>query len=146
MNRALVWLGGAGLLAATAIDTLAVIGRYASYPVEGSIEAIQVAVLVAGTLALLAATVAVSHAQVHLVVDRLPDGARDLARRLCAVALALFLLALLAGSAWIAADLWYAHEESEVLGLSWRWLRLFANAVLLAAALAALGHAARSRR
>ena len=145
MKRTLVWLGGGALLAATAIDTLAVIGRQVGLPVEGSIEAIQVAVLAAGSLALLAATAARSHAQVHLVVDRLGEDARDIARRLCALALALFLLALLAGSGWIAADLWHAHEESELLGVPWRWLRLFANAALLTAALAALSQALRRR-
>jgi TRAP-type C4-dicarboxylate transport system permease small subunit len=41
-----------------------------------------------------------------------------------------FFAALLAGSVWLAADLWSAHEMSEVVGVPWRWMRLFANIAL----------------
>ena len=43
--KAAIWLGGIALLAATAIDTLAVIGRHLGIPVTGSIELMQAAVL-----------------------------------------------------------------------------------------------------
>jgi TRAP-type C4-dicarboxylate transport system permease small subunit len=145
MKNALVWLGGLGLLAATGVDTLAVVGRHAGLPVEGTIELVQVAVLVAGSLALLSATAARAHAQVHLLVDRLPALLKQGAGRLAALSLALFLAALLAGSVWIAADLWASHEESELLGVPWRWLRLVANAALLAGVLVALRQAVKGR-
>ena len=58
----------------------------------------------------------------------------------------LFLAALLAGSGWIAFDLWSAHEESELVGVPWRWMRLFANVVFLAIILALLGQAIKSKR
>ena len=84
----MIWTGGAALLAATAIDTIAVIGRQVGYSVHGAIELIQAAILVAGSLA------------------------------------------LLTGSAWVAADLWNSHEVSEVAGVPWRWMRLAANLAL----------------
>ena len=37
----LTWIGGAALLAAMSIDTLAVIGRYIGLPLRGSIELIE---------------------------------------------------------------------------------------------------------
>lgn len=145
MRAGLIWLGGIGLLAATGIDTLAVIGRHVGWPVEGAIELVQVAVLVAGALAILCATLDGSHARVHLVVDRLGEGPRDRAKRLTLAVLALFLAALLAGSGWIAFDLWSAHEESELVGVPWRWLRLFANLALLAGVIVALRHAVKGK-
>ena len=145
MRRLLVWLGGIGLLAATGIDSLAALGRHVGWPVEGAIELVQVAVLVAGSIAILCATMDDSHARVHLVVDRLGEGRRDAVKRLALVVLALFLAALLAGSGWIALDLWSAHEESELMGIGWRWLRLFANLALLAGVLVALRHAVKGK-
>ncbi len=133
MKRAAVWLGGIALLAATLTDTIAVIGRNAGFALHGAIELIQVAVLVAGGIALVIATMAASHARVHLLLDRLTPSRKALAERLCTGITALFMAAMLAGSLWLAADLWSSHELSELLGLPWRWLRLFANLCLLAA-------------
>jgi TRAP-type C4-dicarboxylate transport system permease small subunit len=127
LRHAMVWLGGLALLAMTAIDTLAVIGRHTGFPVHGSIELIQAAVLVAGALAMVAATLADNHARVHLLLDRLSPGRRHVIERLCHLGSVLFFGALLIGSAWIAFDLWNGHEQSELVGVPWRWLRLFAN-------------------
>ena len=126
--RIIVWAGGLALLGATAIDTVAVIGRNVGLPLHGSIELVQLAVLLAGSVALLLATIAGSHATVHLVMDRLRGSARDMARRGNTFLTAVFFGLLLAGSGWIAADLWHAHEVSEIVGIPWRWMRLFANA------------------
>ncbi|HQS68098.1 MULTISPECIES: TRAP transporter small permease [unclassified Novosphingobium] len=138
--------GGIALLAATGIDTISVIGRHVGMPFRGSIELVQVAVLVAGTLALLVATVDRSHAKVHLLVDRMSEPARAMLDRVSALLGALFFAALLAGAAWLMADLWSGHEESEVVGVPWRWMRLFANVVFLAIVLALLGQAIRRRK
>jgi TRAP-type transport system small permease protein len=48
---------------------------------------------------------------------------------LCACAL---ILALLAGSAWIASDLWQGHEESELLRIPYRPLRVVVVLTLIA--------------
>ena len=135
MNRAyriIVWAGGIALLGATAIDTVAVIGRNVGLPLHGSIELVQLAVLLAGSVALLLATIAGSHATVHLVMDRLHGSVRDTARRGNTFLTAVFFGLLLAGSGWIAVDLWHAHEVSEIVGIPWRWMRLFANACFAA--------------
>ena len=41
----------------------------------------------------------------------------------------LLFAALLAGSVWLAADLWDGYERSELLGVPWKLLRLIANAL-----------------
>ncbi|MFM2372168.1 MAG: hypothetical protein RIS85_1890 [Pseudomonadota bacterium] len=129
-RTAVTLMGGVALIAATATDTIAVIGRHVGMPVHGSIELVQVAVLVAGSLALLVATVAHGHAKVHLLVDRMGDNGRAMVDRIGSALTAVFFAALLAGSVWLAADLWAAHEMSEVVGVPWRWMRLFANIAL----------------
>ena len=126
----MIWTGGAALLAATAVDTLVVIGRQAGFALHGAIELIQAAVLVAGSLALVAATAANNHARVRLIIDRL-GSSRAGFERVSDVLMAAFLVALLAGSGWLAVDLWRSHEVSEIAGVPWRWLRLFANLALV---------------
>lgn len=122
-----IWTGGIALLAATAVDTIAVIGRNIGWPLHGSIELVQLCVLVAGSIALVLATVAGSHAKVHLLVDRLRDWRQQAAIRANTLLTALFFALLLAGSGWLAFDLWGAHEVSEIIGIPWRWLRATAN-------------------
>jgi len=129
LRRLLIWVAGGALLVAMLVDTLAMIGRQIDLPLIGSIELVQAAVLLAGSGALVVATLDAAHARVNLLLDRLPDGPRRLFDRLHALAAALFFAALLAGSAWIAIDLWNGHEESELLRIPYRPLRV---AVLLA--------------
>ena len=123
--KAAIWLGGIALLAATAIDTLAVIGRHLGIPVTGSIELMQAAVLVSGALGLTIATIVQSHARVRLFVDRLSPAGQAIADKVSDTLSLIFFLALLIGSAWISIDLWDAHEKSEILGVPWRLLRLW---------------------
>jgi TRAP-type C4-dicarboxylate transport system permease small subunit len=134
----IVWLGGAAMIVATATDTLAVIGRNLGAPVLGSIEIVQAAVLVSGTAALVLATLSDEHAKVKLITSRLGAGAGTVSRVFAALAATAVFAALAAGSIWIAADLWYGSERSELLGISWRALRLVANSGLVACAVLSL--------
>lgn len=131
LQSLMIWTGGTALLAATAVDTLAVIGRQVGFAIHGAIELIQAAVLVAGGLALIAATLANNHARVRILIERLGD-MRPLVEQIWEGLTVVFLMALVVGSAWLAADLWHSHEISEIAGVPWRWLRLFAILSLLA--------------
>ncbi len=135
LTRIGIWAGGIALLAATAIDTVAVIGRHIGLPLTGSIELMQAAVLVSGVLGIVFATLDDAHARVKLVVERLPARWRGLADRASDALTLAFVLALLAGSLWLSADLWGGHEQSELIGVPWAGLRLVANIGLAAAAL-----------
>lgn len=132
-----VWIGGAALLAATAIDALSVIGRNVGVPFIGSIELVQAAVLVSGIAGVIFATSADEHARVRILTDRTAFG-KSAARVIGSIGTALFLAGLLAGSSWLAADLWNGHEQSEVLNIPWRPLRLVANLGLLTCVIVAL--------
>ncbi|MFV0643940.1 MAG: TRAP transporter small permease [Sphingomonadaceae bacterium] len=137
-KRAIIWIGGLALMAAAGIDTLAVIGRHVGMPVRGSIELIQVAILLGGSIGIFITTLAAAHARVLLLLDRLQPGTRRIVSGLGEVLTALFLLLVLAGSVWISADLWNAHEVSEITGIPWSWMRVTANIFLGLSVLAAL--------
>ena len=130
--RLVVWVGGIALLAATLVDTLAVVGRHVALPIHGSIEMMQAVVLISGVLAMLVATIENSHARVKLAIDRLSPRRRAVMDWLSNLLTLLFFLALLAGSSWIAWDLRNAHEQSELLAIPWMALRAIAGLVLLA--------------
>jgi hypothetical protein len=145
LRSAMIWAGGIALLAATLIDTVSVIGRQVGFAVHGAIEMIQAAVLVAGSVALVAASVAGNHARVRLVVERLGNWRKGF-EQASDLLTAVFLGALLTGSAWLAADLWHSHEVSELAGIPWRWLRMVANIAFFAMIVIALRDVFRARQ
>jgi TRAP-type C4-dicarboxylate transport system permease small subunit len=134
MVRGIVLLGGAALLGAMAIDVVAVIGRHTGIPLLGSIELVQVLVAVAGAMALLIACLHDSHARVRLLLVRLAAAPRRRLLQIDDVLMAMFLLALAAGSGWILYELWGSHEETELWRLPYRPLRLLVVLTLLVAA------------
>lgn len=122
--RLIIGLGGLALLAAMAIDVVAVIGRHTGIPLLGSIELVQVLVAIAGAMALILATLHNTHAKVRLLLARLPATTRAHMLRLANLLTAVFLAALMLGSIWILRELWSSHEESELWRLPYRPLRL----------------------
>ena len=146
LYRALVWVAGGALLVAMAIDTVAMLGRHLRIPLLGSIEIVQAAVLVAASGALLLATIRESHARVHLLLRRMPGSPRAILDACHHAAAIILVLALLAGSAWIASDLWQGHEESELLRIPWMPLRVIVVLLLIALTIVLTGQLLRRRR
>jgi TRAP-type C4-dicarboxylate transport system permease small subunit len=141
----LFYLGAAGLLFAMAADAIAVLGRHIAMPLSGSIEMVQAAMLVASSAAIVTATLAERHAVVHLLIDRLPPGARAAMQRVHSALCAIFFVALAAGSIWIALDLRGGHEQSEVLKIPYAPLRIVSICAVLAAALICLRRVGKGR-
>lgn len=132
--RWLIIAGGTAMLLAVAVELLAVTGRLLVLPLPGSIELVQVAVTVSGASGLIVATLRGSHAQVRLLLERLPPlRARQLRRVNQALAAVLFLL-LAAGSTWLAVDLWQGFEETEIWRFPYRPLRVIVTLASLAVA------------
>jgi TRAP-type transport system small permease protein len=146
LYRALVAIGGGALLIAMGADALALMGRNLGVPLLGSIEIVQAAVLISSAIAMLIATVAGMHARVHLLVARASPPQRRILETLALIASAVFFLALAAGSLWIAHDMWSGGEESELLHLPYRPLRLFTVLAMLAVAIAFAVRALSRRR
>ena len=130
LRNLLVWIAGGALLVAVAVDTLAMLGRQIRFPLVGSIEIVETVVLFAAGGGLIIATLDGAHARVNLLLERLPAHWRERVLKLHALAAALLCAALLAGTVWIAADLWAGHEESELLRIPYRPLRIAAALTL----------------
>jgi TRAP-type transport system small permease protein len=118
------------LLVAVAVDALAMIGRQIRVPLIGSIEIVEVVVLFAACGGLIIATLDGAHARVNLLLERVPAVWRERLLTLHSLAAVLLFAALLAGTVWIAADLWSGHEESELLRIPYRPLRIATAASL----------------
>jgi TRAP-type C4-dicarboxylate transport system permease small subunit len=134
--RLLVIVGGGALLLAMAVDAIAVAGRHLGMPLLGSIELVQASVLVSAAMAMVVATIARTHAVVHLVVDRVSRLRRRQMLWANALLSAVLFLAFLVGTAWLCWEMWSHHEQSDVLRIPFRPLRIIL--VLSCAALAAI--------
>jgi len=128
-------LGGFALLFAMAADAVAVLGRHLGIPLLGSIEMVQAAMLVASSMAVIAATLAEKHAVVHLLVGRLRPAMQSNLARLHSFFCFVFFAALTYGSVWIALDLQGGHEESELLRIPYAPLRIICILAMFAVAL-----------
>jgi TRAP-type C4-dicarboxylate transport system permease small subunit len=134
----LIVVAGGALLGAMVVDTLAMLGRQIEVPLLGAIEIVQALVLIAASGALIVAAFDGAHARVHLLLGRLPERWRASFERVHTFVSAVVYAALLAGSVWIAADLWNGAEESELLRIPYRPLRIVVAVALTVLALHAL--------
>jgi TRAP-type C4-dicarboxylate transport system permease small subunit len=134
LSRVFFVIGGAGLLASMATDSVSVAGRRLGVPFLGAIELFQACVVAAASSALIVATLAEAHASVHILTERLPERGRAWLMAFGALAGAACFLVLGAGSAWVIRDLWGGHERTELLGLPVLPERLFwcASAAIVA--------------
>lgn len=141
--RILAIVGGIALMMATAVDVVSVTGRNTGWPLIGSIELVQAAVVFSAATGMVVATLERSHAIVHVLVNRLGPDRKRLVLRLSGLASALFFAALAIGAAWSFAAHWGGHEESELLGIPYAPLRLVLFASCAAVATIFAWHAVR---
>jgi TRAP-type C4-dicarboxylate transport system permease small subunit len=132
----LFYVGATGLLAVMFIEVVAVIGRHARLPLLGALEMAQASIVPAACAAMIIAALAGAHAAVHLVTERLPDHLRDWTTRASSLLAALFFGALCAGTCWLAVEFWDSYEETDVLHIPFRPLRVLV--AVSAGALAAI--------
>jgi TRAP-type C4-dicarboxylate transport system permease small subunit len=135
VRRGALGVGAVALLLAMATDALAVAGRHLGFTFLGAIEIFEACVVVAATSAIVIATIDRSHARVRILLEQVGMGVAGALDRAADLASAVAFLVLIAGSVWLASDLWNGHEVTEVLNLPVRWLRVLwiAGAVLATA-------------
>jgi TRAP-type C4-dicarboxylate transport system permease small subunit len=139
----LFYAGAAGLLGVMLVETAAVIGRHVGAPLTGALELVQAAIVPAACASILMATLHNAHATVHLLTARLPESAR---RRMAAAGSALaavFFAALCAGAVWLTIEYWHSFEQTEVLHIPFRPIRVL---IALSAFVLTLACARRARR
>ena len=132
----LFYVGAIGLLLAMGVEALAVFGRHAGIPFFGAIEIIQTAILLTASSAMVSTTMTRTHAGVTLLTDRIGTKARGVLQRISALLSVLFFTGLAAGSLWLTLDSWNEYEQSELLHIPFRPLRVISLAAV--AAIAAL--------
>lgn len=130
----LVALGGVPLLAAMAIEFVGVIARNLGVPLHGTIELVQVSVLLSSSVAIVIATLSRAHAKVRVLLSRVRGTPGRILRVAIAVGGTVFFLVLFAGSVWIIADLWGGAEHTEILRVPYLPLRCFAATAMLVTA------------
>lgn len=144
-GRVAFYIGSAGLLAATAADSIAVLGRHTGFALLGAIEIVQAAIVFIAASSMVVVTLARGHAAVHILTDRLGPGRRQLLSRVANLLGALAVLLLIIGSLILLGDTWAGHERSELLHIPLRWFRVLMIAALAFMAILFLRDAIRSR-
>ena len=139
----LFYAGSAGLLCMMLVEAAAVIGRHVGIPVTGALEIVQAAIVPAACAGMLIATLRGAHAAVHMLTERLPAATRRALELGSACLAASFFAARCGGAAWLAAEYWNSFEQSEVLHLPFRPLRLMVTLTGAALAVAFVYHALR---
>jgi TRAP-type C4-dicarboxylate transport system permease small subunit len=142
----LFYVGAAGLLSVMAIEAIAVAGRHLRMPLLGALEMAQAAIVPAACASMIIASLAGAHAVVHLVTERLPDHVRGWVSRISALLAAIFFTALAIGAAWLTEEFWSSFEQTDVLEIPFRPLRVLVTVCTGALALIYLARAVRGGR
>jgi TRAP-type C4-dicarboxylate transport system permease small subunit len=142
----LFFVGATGLVGLMVIGCVAVIGRHVRWPLLGALELAQVAIVPAACASMIIAALANAHATVHLVTDRLPARLRRVTARVSALLAGLFFGGLAVATGWLAFDFWNSFEETDVLHIPFRPLRVLVAACAAALALIFLRRALRRER
>lgn len=131
----LFYVGAIGLLLAMSVEAVAVLGRHIGVPFFGALELIQTAILLTASAAMVSTTISDTHARVTLLTERIGPAARAVLNRLSAFLSAAFFCGLAAGALWLTVDAWNEYEQSELLHIPFRPLRVTSFAAMLAIAL-----------
>ena len=127
----LFYLGAIGLATATIVDTVAVSGRWLSLPLHGALEIIQAAVLITACVSMITATLEETHASVHILLNRVGPRTKAALKRVGSLVAAALFVGLTIASVWLVIEHWDTHEESELLHIPLRPLRLLCSASML---------------
>jgi TRAP-type C4-dicarboxylate transport system permease small subunit len=130
----LFYVGAIGLLLAMGVEALAVLGRHVRFPFFGALEIIQTAILLTASAAMVSTTLSRTHAGVTLLTDRLGPKPRGVLKRLSAFLSMLFFAGLAVGSLWLTVDAWNEYEQSELLHIPFRPLRVISFTAVAAIA------------
>lgn len=114
----IVRAAGAGALSLTMILVAAsALGRRFGVPLPGTVEIVEVLVLVAAAAGIVVATLERAHASARLIVDHLPPAYRRMVEVVGIVLGIVFCVAMAVGNSWLLHDVWGLHEASHLLGI-----------------------------
>ena len=120
----LFYVGAGGLLMVMGVEAIAVVGRHIRVPLLGALELAQAAIVPAACASMVIASLMNTHAVVHLVTERLPPSMRGVMTRVSALLASVFFAALCVGACWLTQEFWNSFEETDVLHIPFRPLRV----------------------
>ena len=120
----LFYIGAGGLLLAMIVETIAVLGRHVGIPLVGALEIMQACILLMASTAMLSATLNKGHAAVTILTHRVNEATRRALHVFAQLLSAAFFVALAIGAAWLAMEAWNEHEQSEMLHIPFKPLRI----------------------
>ena len=139
----LFYIGATGLVLVMVIEVIAVTGRHIRIPLLGALEMAQASILPAACASMVIASLAGTHAVVHLLTERLSARPREWLARASALIATLYFAGLCVGAAWLTTDYWNSFEESDVLHIPFRPLRILVTVCAAALAMIFLHRALR---
>ncbi len=131
LNKLFSIIGILGIGLVTLTDTAAVIGRHLNMSLIGSIEVVQLGIVLLASAAIAIATKESKHARIQIVLNRINHSHRRNLDILSNIATFLFLILLFSANTWILLETWLTHERSEILHLPYHWIRSLFSATLL---------------
>jgi len=119
------FLGACALLGTMLLIAISVLGRHLNIPVPGSVEIVEMLILVVAATGILFATTEKSHASAKIFIDRLSPKAKQITEKF-GIVLGICICAVIClSNCWLLIDVWHAHEASHLLGLPIVPFRLF---------------------
>lgn len=142
----LFYIGATGLLLVMVIEVIAVAGRHLRMPLLGALEMAQASILPAACAAMVIASLAGTHAVVHLLTERLAPRPREWLACVSALIAALYFVGLCVGAVCLMSDYWDSFEQTDVLHIPFRPLRILVAVSAAALAMIFLHQALRRRK
>ena len=133
-----VLFGASALIGTNVIVVLSVIGRHIAIPLPGSVEIVEMLIVVVASTSILYATVIYSHASAKLLIDRVGGFTKQLVESAGLVLGATFCLALTIGNGWLLYDYWSQYEVSPLLSIPIKPFRILVVLCLCLATLTLL--------
>ncbi|MGH1470322.1 MAG: TRAP transporter small permease [Cellvibrionaceae bacterium] len=121
-------LGAIALVGMIILITISVIGRHLNIPVPGSVEIVEILIVIVASTGILFATIQRSHASAKLFVEHLPARIAHFIERIGLLVGLLIMLTITAGSIWLLIDVWNLHETSHLLEIPIVPFRIFFTA------------------
>lgn len=118
-------LGIVALAAMIVLITVSVIGRHIKIPVPGSVEIVEMLIVIVASTGILFSTVHKSHAAAKLFVERLPKNIANVFERIGYFIGAFLMVIITLGSLGLLFDVWSLHEETHLLKIPIVPFRLF---------------------
>ncbi len=119
------FFGACALFGTMILISISVLGRHLNTPLPGSVEIVEVLILIVASTGILFATTEKSHASAKIFIDRLGPKTKIVAEKFGILLGVCICLVICLSNIWFLFDVWQTHEASHLLGIPIVPFRLF---------------------